>query len=245
MPAITSVKSGSHGFSLAEMAIVLAIISLLLGGLLPTLSAQIELQRTGETRKQLDEIKEALLGFAIINGRLPCPASSTSNGAESPVTGTGLCDHNYDGFVPAATLGLSGANGSGFAVDSWGNRIRYAVTAWSGNTFTVPNGMSTKGISGLSPTILVCSTATGITGSSCASGTALTSSPGVPAVIFSTGRNGASGGMGADEAANLDNDQTFVSHAISAASGNEYDDIMIWVSPNILLNRMVAAGKLP
>ncbi|HUW25479.1 MAG TPA: prepilin-type N-terminal cleavage/methylation domain-containing protein [Gallionella sp.] len=62
------------GFTLVEMAIVLAIVGLLLGGLIPTLSAQMESQRINETRKQLDEIQQALMGFAIINGRLPCPA---------------------------------------------------------------------------------------------------------------------------------------------------------------------------
>jgi len=195
----------------------------------------------------MEEIKEALIGYAIINGRLPCPASSTSIGVESPTTGTGVCDHNYDGFVPAATLGLSGTDSSGFAIDSWGNRIRYAVTSWNSNTFTVPNGMSAAGISNLNPTLLVCASATaaGFNGSSCGTDNALTSSPGVPAVLFSTGKNGASGGTGTDEAANLDNNQTFVSHTPSSTPGNEYDDIMSWISPNILINRMVTAGKLP
>jgi hypothetical protein len=33
-----------------------------------------EQRRITETRQQLAEIKDALLGFAIIHGRLPCPA---------------------------------------------------------------------------------------------------------------------------------------------------------------------------
>jgi hypothetical protein len=36
---------------------------------------------------------------------------------------------------------------------------------------------------------------------------------------------------GADELENADGDAT--------------DDIMVWLSPNILYNRMIAAGKLP
>jgi prepilin-type N-terminal cleavage/methylation domain-containing protein len=236
----------SDGFTLVEMAIVLLIVGLLLGGLIPMISGQVEQRRITETNKQLDEIKEALIGFAIINGRLPCPASSTSSGVESPTTGTGICDHNYDGYVPAVTLGIPGTNGSGFVVDSWGNPIRYAVTAWSGNTFTIPNGMSTKGISNLTPTdLLVCSTATGIGSSSCAAGTSLTSS-GVPVVIFSTGKDGGNGFANPDEAANLHsgataNYKTFVSHDFSPTFG----DLVIWISPNVLVNHMVAAGKLP
>ena len=247
-PAPILGHSHQPGFTLVEMAMVLMIVGLLLGGLLPTISSQMERQHINETRKQLDEIQQALIGYAIINGRLPCPASSTSNGVESPA-GTGICDHSYDGYVPAATLGVTSAIDSqgnkGFAVDSWGNRIRYAVTSSNINAFTKPNGMSTTGISALAPNLLVCSTATDITISSCAAGTSLTSN-GVPVVIFSTGKNGAQGSAGTDEAANLDgtnanNNRTFVSHTPTP----DFDDLVIWVSPNTLLNRMVAAGKLP
>lgn len=240
------------GFTLVEMAIVLFIVALLLGGLLPTISGQVEQQRINETRKQLDEIHQALIGFAIANERLPCPASTTSNGKESFVAGgninNGACSNFYNGFVPGATLGLTGVNSEGFAVDPWGNRIRYAVTPWNANTFTKFKGMSNAGIGSLAPNLLVCSTSTGITGSSC-NGNALTSDPGISAVIFSTGKNGAIGGASADELANTDgtnanDNRTFVSHT-PTPSPNEFDDIVVWLSPNVLINRMVAAGRLP
>jgi prepilin-type N-terminal cleavage/methylation domain-containing protein len=249
---IGSPRHTNFGFTLIELAMVLMIVALLLGGLLPTITSQVEQRNVGETIKQLDEIKQALIGYAIINGRLPCPASSASNGVESPAGG-GNCTNFYNGFVPAATLGLSGASSSGLVLDSWGNPIRYAVTSWDSaspavnNVFTTMSGMNTVGISNLSPTMLVCSTATGIGGSSCSSGNALTASPGVPAVIFSTGKNGAQGSAGSDEAANLDNNQTFVSHlsSQSGATNGAFDDIVIWISPNVLINRLVSAGKLP
>lgn len=233
-----------HGFTLVEMAMVLMIVGLLLGGLIPTLSAQMESQRISETRKQLDEIQQAVVGFAIANGRLPCPAYST--GEEDPVGGS-ICTHFYDGFVPAATLGLTGTDSAGFAVDSWGNRIRYAVTSWSStspvisNVFTTPGGMSAVGISNLSPNLLVCSSsaASGFSGSSCGTNNALTSSPGVPVVIYSTGKNGVPGSP--DEAANADGNRVFVSHTPTP----NFDDLVVWLSNNILLNRMVTAGKLP
>lgn len=241
------------GFTLLEMAVVLMIVGLLLGGLLVPLSAQMDQRNNSDTQKILSEIKEALIGYAIVNGRLPCPASSTSFGAESPLGG-GNCTNFYDGFVPAATLGLSGTTDStGVLIDSWGNPIHYAVTAWSSttpavtNVFTTVGGMSTIGISNLSPNLLVCSTATGISGSSCGTSSSLTATPGVPVVIFSTGKNGAQGIMGIDESSNLDGNAIFVSHTStpSGAPNGYFDDIIIWISPNVLINRMVAAGKLP
>ncbi len=243
----------SNGFTLVEMAIVLVIVALLMAGLLPTISGQIEQRQNNETRKQLDEIQQALIGYAITHGRLPCPASDLTSGIEDPPTG-GACNHFNDGFVPAATLGIASVVDSkgnkGFAVDSWGNRIRYTVTSWSSvvpsvpNVFTTANGMSMVGIANLSPDLQVCSSSTtgGFSPTSCGPNNALTS-PGVPVVIVSTGKNGGTGmaGAGIDEQANIDNNLTFVSHDFTPT----FDDLVVWVSPNILINRMVAAGKLP
>ena len=125
------------GFTLIEMAIVLMIVGLLLSGLLVPLSAQMEQRNITDTQKSLSEIKEALIGFALTYGRLPCPATSSSNGAEQFVPGhsaaDGQCSNFYNGYVPAATLGLSGTtDSSGFLIDSWGNRIHYAVTNANG-----------------------------------------------------------------------------------------------------------------
>jgi len=237
---------GAGGFSLVELTIVLLIVGILLGGILMSVTAQMELRNTAETQKYLEEIRDALVGFAIANDRLPCPASETSNGVASPEIG-GACTNNYNGFVPAATLGLQPVNNQGYAIDAWGNRLRYAVTTANSNAFTTTNGMKTTGLSALAPNLLVCSTATGISGSSCGPNASLTSSPGVPIVIYATGKNGGNG-TGSDEAANTDGtNRTFVSHAPSpgTAPNGEFDDIVIWLSPHALYNRIVAAGKLP
>lgn len=245
-----------NGFTLVEIAIVLLIVGLLLGGLMPTLSAQMEAQRVGETRKQLEEIQQALIGYAIANGRLPCPASSTSNGEESFNTGgsaaDGNCSNFYNGYVPAATLGITSVNGQSLVADGWGNAIRYAVASNTvngvANAFTSNDGMQNATMDKIADANLlnVCASATGITGSDCGA-TANKLTDKVPALVFSTGKNGGYGGTGLDEAANQDGNRVFVSHPptpTSAANG-EFDDLMIWLSPNILFNRMVAAGKLP
>lgn len=130
------------GFTLIELTIVLVIVALLIGGMLVPLSAQRDLQNTSDTQKQLSLISEALLGFAAAQNRMPCPATATSNGRESFCTNAagacgseqfvvqahGRCTDFFNGFVPAATLGLSPTDEQGFAIDSWGNRIRYAIT---------------------------------------------------------------------------------------------------------------------
>jgi prepilin-type N-terminal cleavage/methylation domain-containing protein len=254
--------AAQNGFTLIELAVVLMIVGLLLGGMLVPLSAQLDQRNFTDTRKTLDDIQQALIGYAIINGRLPCPASSTSNGVESFDTGSGgnatngKCLIFYTGFVPAATLGIASAvdnqGNTGFAVDAWGNRIHYAVTSSNSKAFTSTNGMSTTGISSLTPDLLVCSEAS-TSGSSCSvANTALTASPGVPVVIYSTGKNGGNSITGSDETENpnpssVDNDRVFVSHNFtnSTATNGEFDDLVIWISPNVLVNRMVAAGKLP
>lgn len=251
MNGLPNLRIVQTGFSLVEMAIVLAIVALLLTGLVPSISSQIEQKRVTETRAQLNEIRDALIGFAIANGRLPCPATSASNGEESPSGGN--CTNFYDGYVPAATLGITSVDSNTkLVVDAWNNPIRYAVAintiSGVANALTSDNGMQSATMSNIASASLlnVCESATGITGSDCgAAANKLTDK--APALVFSTGKNGGYGGTGTDEAANLNGDRVFVNHspAPSAAVNGEFDDLMIWLSINTIFNRMVAAGKLP
>jgi len=66
-------------------------------------------------------------------------------------------------------------------------------------------------------------------------------------VIYSLGPNWATGGVSPDEAANVTNDAVFVFHVRSDANSTtgEFDDIVTWLSPNVLYSRMVSAGQLP
>jgi len=244
----------STGFTLVEMAIVLVIIGLLLGGLLMPLSAQLEQQRISQTQKYLEQIKEALLGFAAANGRLPCPATAATNGVENPAGG-GVCTNPFNGFLPAVTLGLTPIDNQGYAVDAWGltqNRIRYAVTTSNGSAFTTPGGMRATGMGALAPNLFVCASATGITAATCGAAVGNTLVSTAPVVIYSLGRNAVSGGTSVDETANpnpnsANNDPVFVSHTPTqaGATNGEFDDIVTWLSVNTLFSRMIAAGALP
>jgi prepilin-type N-terminal cleavage/methylation domain-containing protein len=57
----------ARGFTLIELAIVLVIITFLIGGLAMPLSAQIQARRIAETNKTLEEAREAIIGFAMSN----------------------------------------------------------------------------------------------------------------------------------------------------------------------------------
>lgn len=251
------------GFSLVEMAIVLLILALLLGGGLTVLSAQIEQQKFKDTQRLLDEAREALLGFAAANGRLPCPASATSNGIESPVGG-GNCTNPFNGFLPAATLGLPGSDANGYLSDAWGlpqNRIRYAVT--QGNPYanpspppaTLPAATSANGIQTVAlgtfgaatntQHLYVCTSSTGITATNCGTATALSTN--AAAVLISLGPNAPQGPGGTDETANLNGDRVFISHTPTAtgATNGQFDDMVVWISPYTLIHRLIEARRLP
>lgn len=242
------------GFTLAELAIVMLVFSILLGGMFVSISTQLDLRSIADTQRNMDQVREALIGFTVARGYLPCPATATSSSANTP-TGNGSESARvagnctvFDGYVPAVTLSLTPTDAQGFLVDSYGTRIRYAVTTDTQFTTTNPaSQIKQVGISSLNPNLAVCSTSVGITGNDCSgASTRLTSS--AVAVIYSLGKNARapSGGTGADESKNLDGNRSFVFHDItdSTAANGEFDDLLTWLSPNILYNRLIAAGAI-
>lgn len=246
------------------MAIAMVVIAMLLGTILVPLQSQVESRKYDETQKILDQAREALLGYAAANGYFPCPADSTSNGQEASGTDHSISDScpasvrgsndTYIGFLPAATLGFTPVDSSGYAVDAWGltvNRIRYAVTRRSISgvrPFVTQNGIRTAGMSNvLSNTNLlkICSSGLNAIGTACGAGvTALAEN--VPIVVWSLGPNaGTSGGAAPHEDKNLAATRVFVKRDKSDVSGNEFDDVVTWISSPMVFNRLIAAGQLP
>jgi type II secretory pathway pseudopilin PulG len=235
---------------------VLVIVGLLIGGLLAPLSTQMEQRNFAETQRRLESAREEMLGFAIANGRLPCPASSASNGDESP-SGGGTCTNYYDGYLPAKALGIQQVDSSGYALDAYNNRIRYALAQTLSGTgctnlpgFSSSANLKANGLQCLPADLLICksSQASGFTSSVCGSNNSLVNSNTVVAIIYSQGKNGStSDATRTDELANTDANATFVYHtpSPSSATGGEYDDLMVWISSGLLYGRMVSAGVLP
>lgn len=128
------VSKKQSGFSLIEMAIVLVILGFVLGGIVNGLSSQRTVQKRNDAQRQLEEIRNAVIGFAQSNNRLPCPASSTSQGHSVPIA-SGPCTPGPDNiYVPYADLGIQGAIVNGRLADTWLQPVQYRLTAsgtWS------------------------------------------------------------------------------------------------------------------
>jgi type II secretory pathway pseudopilin PulG len=245
-PFNSSVNSSERvrGFTLVELAIALFVVVLVLGGILVPLTTQANQRKVSDTQRSLDETNEALTGFAIANGYLPCPAISATDGQEDRTAGVCTAGKRQ-GFIPWTTLGVS-------KLDAWGNIFRYSVTPGytsSAAPFTL----------GTAPDITI-QTRT-------ADGTALTNLTNantVTAVVLSHANNayGATNSQGvvqalpagwpasnSDENTNSTGTTIFVSRAPqregASGLGGEFDDIVAWLPRFSLVNRMVSGGKLP
>jgi prepilin-type N-terminal cleavage/methylation domain-containing protein len=260
-PSLGRGPGGGSAFTLIEVMVVLVILTVMMSGLAMPLAAQLQVRRQEEARRQLDEAKEALLGFAVAQARLPCPASQASNGLESFATGgdatNGNCSNFYDGYLPGATLGLAPLDAEGFVRDPWmsaRNRIRYAVFGAGAdvngvvNPLTRGNGMQAATLAGLGAAphfIMICSSAAAASASGCGpAANQLTFRAAF--VLLSLGPNGAgTPAAGSDEARNLAGNPVFIHHDASSVPGNEFDDLVSWVPVHLVVNRLLVAGRLP
>lgn len=270
-------KRHASGFTLIEIAVVLFIFGLLIAGLLGPLETQLEARDRTATIETMDQIMESLYGYAITNGRLPCP-DTDGDGLPNPVFDPadstsadcigGATFSDGEGFIPWVELGVPQG-------DAWGNRFRYRVQfphfIWpeadgicDGNTVqeefdlcaTATISVTTRGDDP--------ATTPGIEGKA-----PLNLAQNLPVVLVSHGRNGfgATNITGvarpvapvanADEIENTDGDTVFLARIFTGENGGctddadedtslcEYDDIVKWISPALLNNRMVVSGQLP
>jgi prepilin-type N-terminal cleavage/methylation domain-containing protein len=262
-------RAGAYGFTLIEFAVGMVVLALLLGGILVPLKTQVETRKYEETQRMLNQAREAILGYIVANGYFPCPADSTSNGAEALPpdpppphdSASGICAAStgdgtagYHGFLPAKTLGFAPIDDQGYGVDAWGlstNRIRYSVYADAGTigkALVRSGGMASLGIPVLGGTTFfnLCLSGSGVGAADCGAGAPpaqVTLATNAVVVIWSVGARSAAASV--HETENLNNNRVFVSRTRGDASGAEFDDVMTWIPMTVVISRMVAGGQLP
>lgn len=219
------------GFSLIELAVVLCILALLSTGLIQGLAAQRHYAGQREALVQLNGAVETLLAFAMLNGRLPCPANATL-ASDEPAAGREDCAlAGGHGVLPWATLGLA-------ETDPWGQRLSYyaqpqftaAVPPEAHAAFTLETVGNARIRDALATDHDIAAD--------------------LPAVIVSHGQRGGGAylpsgrqqdGAGGEESENADADLSFIAHPPTP----EFDDQLAWIIPSLLKSRLVAVGKLP
>lgn len=112
-----------RGFSLVELAIVLVLLTVLLGLGLGALNARQQSSASALTKQRQAVLRDALIAYLGGNRKLPCADDASVNG----INGDENCPATF-GVVPWRTLGL----GRESAEDGWGNLMSYAVFAQAG-----------------------------------------------------------------------------------------------------------------
>ena len=262
------------GFTLIELAMVLFIVSLLIGGLLMPLAAQTEIRGRQETDRALANIREALIGYAVVNGRLPCPApatlatGATGAGLEATTAAAGTTTTTGPCGCTAATSGIASAGGTACddttpggvrgvlpwatlglsEADAWGNRYNYRVTTRFARLASGQTafGACTPATNPTAAAVALCS-AGDMSIKTTVAGTDIATA--VPVIVVSHGKNtlGAymqSGTQITGVVAGSDEEENANGDANFVSSTN-IDDQLVWLPTSILMGRMLSAGRLP
>ncbi|MDR2925699.1 MAG: type II secretion system GspH family protein [Azoarcus sp.] len=216
----------NSGFTLVEMAIVLVVLGLTASFLISPLALRAEASRRRAAETALDHIAEALIGFALIHGRLPCPSiepnpASPAYGLEKALP----CALDVPGYLPWRTLGLP-------AHDPWGSPRVRADQPWAGHWRYRPDKNFTEGAIALSTLPSGHIQIKDHDGSLISTATSR-----VVAVVFSTGPNLRPDGLNAA-----------ASPALPVLEAGEptpaFDDPLRWIGHPLFISRLARGGRL-
>ncbi|MBU0858952.1 MAG: prepilin-type N-terminal cleavage/methylation domain-containing protein [Alphaproteobacteria bacterium] len=127
-----------RGFTLIELAIVIAIIGVILVAAAGFAYPLIESAKRIESEEKMNKVTRAIAFYVIRNNRLPCPAApdrgtanppygyergSGADGAAIPAD-CGAADANWVGLVPFRTLGLTEED----VTDGYDAPLTYAIS---------------------------------------------------------------------------------------------------------------------
>lgn len=125
-------RANQAGFSLLELALVVAVLGLLMGAAINPMRHFLRQQWIERERGQLATANELLLAYAVRHGRLPCP---DHNGDGREDNNNGSCGESAIGSAPSDSQRQRIVSGTlpwldiGAATrNAHGHRYRYAVT---------------------------------------------------------------------------------------------------------------------
>lgn len=203
-----------RGFTLIEMAVVLVVLGLVAGVFVMPLAARIEAGQRRAAENMLDDIVDALTGFALIHGRLPCPSIEADPANPAYGLEQGPPCPTTPGTLPWRTLGLP-------ATDPWAGHWRY-----------LPDKNFTDG------TISVATLPSGLIQVRDHDGNPLTTvSSRTVALIFSTGPNRRADGINATFSPASPRFET-------GEPTPAFDDLVRWISQPLLIARLARGGRL-
>lgn len=238
------------GFSLVEIAIVLAILGLLMRAALVPLASLHEDRRERSARVRVEAARDALIASVLVRGALPCPLPRSGTlGAGVAGGSSGRCTV-FRGGLPAATLGLAGpVDTSGALLDPWGRAMLYALgdaDAEGAGTigvsdWTDPVELRAVGIDALAGTLVACRTA--------GRGPCPAHEVRAHDLVFAVLSQGADTSALDLQARNAGaferGESVFTLAPRSVVDGHRFDDVIAWGSRAELVREMLRAGRLP
>lgn len=233
-----------RGFSLVELSLVLVVIGVLAGSAVIPLTSVIRQSHYRQTDAQLAIIREAMHGYLVSHGKLPCPLDNDLiNPAKTDATAS--CQRSLGG-VPAAALGIMGErSATGAVLDSWGNPIQYAVSLSDNKTMGqvgVPDWLTTGepanvGVEHLDAGLSLCRVAAA---NRCSRVDLIADQ--IVWVVYSTGESQSATGI---QVENQDSDSVFAVTAYSSNVDSPFDDQLVWASRSELVYWLLRANWLP
>jgi prepilin-type N-terminal cleavage/methylation domain-containing protein len=133
-------KNSSKGFTLLEMALVVAIIGVLTSIMIPSIRQSIQIQRIKKTQEHQEFVIKALAQYTLAHGHLPCPSNLNSTtfthtGHSNNGKAVHGCHNHIDGLIsghiPYGDLQIS----SQYAKDGEHRWMQYTVFPFLANHY--------------------------------------------------------------------------------------------------------------
>lgn len=127
-----------RGFTLLELSIVLTIIAVILGGGLAIWIGALQANQVNATVDRMNRIEQALLGYTVANGRIPCPSDLTL----TPTTAT---TGTYYNTTAGADYGLEAGSDAKSAIGT-GTGVCSGTNMTPQANFTSASGAAEGGV---------------------------------------------------------------------------------------------------